>query len=136
MMPRTMNFPSDLIDIQALSLARTVTSNGVALAAIEPAAPKFGLVAPVVLGVAISDDGTVSLFAVETPAFEPGEFRSTEVGVVVPACAPAFGVVLVVEGTSVLVAPEAAALEGTASGELAGCGVAFTGAVAEPGSPA
>jgi hypothetical protein len=132
-MPRTMNFPSDLIDTQALSLARTVTSNGVALAAIAPAAAKFGLVAPAVLGVVVSDDGTVGLVTVETPAFEPAEFRSTEVGVVAPGGAPALGAVLVVEATSVLVAPEAAGVEGAPSAELAGCGVALTGAVAEPG---
>ena len=79
MMPRTANLPSDLIEIHALSFARTVTSNAWVLAAIELPADGLGIVNPEVWGLATSDDGVVCLFARGSPVVGDGALRLRDV---------------------------------------------------------
>lgn len=91
MTPCTTYLPSDLIDTQALSLARIFTSNGCVPVALELPAGEFGLVTP---GVWVtSDDAIACSLAVEAPVFAVEEFKSPEGAAVGLACAPEFGFV-------------------------------------------
>jgi len=77
-MPRTIYLPSDLIDTQALSFARTFTSKGCVLPAFETPIDDPGLSGIGTLGPASS-------------VFAAGAFKLAEAGVVGFACAPVFG---------------------------------------------
>lgn len=132
MMPRTIYLPSDLIDTQALSFARTVTSKGCVLAAIELPADDSGLVTPGALGLARSDDGVVCLFAGSSPVFVTGVFMLTDV--VGLDCTTVFGgAPAIVPAVSVFVALESGGAEGVATSDgLDAAGVLAAGAVVAP----
>src|SRR5664279_2015230 len=101
MIPRTINLPSDLIETQALSLARTVTSNDCAM--VESALPAA------------------------QAGFATGEFKSTEAAVVELDCISVLGsAAVVVPRDSIFGAPESGWVEVAA--DVAG--FASTGAAA------
>ena len=101
MMPRTTNLPSDLIDTQARSLARTVTSKDCAPAAFALPADEAGLATSGALDLVTAEDGIACLLAMESAFLATGAFKSTEGVVAGPACNPVFGVAA---GVSVFVA--------------------------------
>src|SRR6516225_5534767 len=91
-MPRTVNLPSDLIDTQARSFARTVTSNGGALEAVVLAAALFRLADSGGVGLTLSADSSLGGVVSDSLAF-CAEFRSS--GLFVAGAGSAPGDVLV-----------------------------------------
>jgi hypothetical protein len=132
MTPCTTYLPSDLIDTQALSLARIFTSNGCVPVALELLAGELGLVTP---GVWVaSDDAITCLLALEAPVFAVEEFKSTEGTAVGLACAPEFGFVAPLgPGIGVLVPLVSEVVEGVAGIPVSvTAGLADTGVVTVP----